>query len=70
MNYLNKKHYPNNTKNKIQEQMIISDELYIITYFEFIWKLFKYPNKKILIKSRNLLDLYKNKIIKNFKKVS
>ena len=67
--YINKKFYPKNTENKIKEQMIIKNDLYIITYFEFVWKLFKYPNKKILIKSRNLLDLYKNKIVKNFKKV-
>ena len=39
-NYIKSQFYPNDSENRIKEQILLNNDLYIITYFEGKWKLF------------------------------
>lgn len=38
--YIKSQFYPEKSSNRIKEQVLVNNDLYIITYFEGKWKLF------------------------------
>lgn len=60
MEFLKQQFYPHNTEHLIKEQYKTENELYVVTYFEWYWRLHTLSNKKTVLKTKEYQD------IKNF----
>lgn len=57
MEFLKQRFYPQNSEHLIKEQYKTANELYIITYFEWYWRLHTLSDKKTVLKTKEYQDI-------------